>query len=110
MSERPKERDWKSRTRRKACRGFKSRPLRTCARSESAGADSDRATYLDFNRAGVPLIEIVTEPDLRSAADAADVGGVFLSNPGNPAGQQIGGVGFSGPNNYNGFGVFSGTR
>ena len=33
--------------------------------------DSDRATYLDFNRAGVPLIEIVTEPDLRSAADAA---------------------------------------
>jgi aspartyl-tRNA(Asn)/glutamyl-tRNA(Gln) amidotransferase subunit B len=34
--------------------------------------DSDRATYLDFNRSGVPLIEIVTEPDLRSAADAAD--------------------------------------
>jgi aspartyl-tRNA(Asn)/glutamyl-tRNA(Gln) amidotransferase subunit B len=35
-------------------------------------ADSDRATALDFNRAGVPLIEIVTEPDLRSAADAAE--------------------------------------
>jgi aspartyl-tRNA(Asn)/glutamyl-tRNA(Gln) amidotransferase subunit B len=34
-------------------------------------ADSDRATYLDYNRSGVPLIEIVTEPDLRSAADAA---------------------------------------
>ena len=33
--------------------------------------DSDRATYLDFNRSGVPLIEIVTEPDLRSADDAA---------------------------------------
>jgi aspartyl-tRNA(Asn)/glutamyl-tRNA(Gln) amidotransferase subunit B len=35
-------------------------------------ADSDSKTYLDFNRAGTPLIEIVTEPDLRSAADAAD--------------------------------------
>ena len=34
-------------------------------------ADSGEQTYLDFNRAGVPLIEIVTEPDLRSAADAA---------------------------------------
>ena len=34
--------------------------------------DSQRKTYLDFNRSGVPLIEIVTQPDLRSAADAAD--------------------------------------
>jgi aspartyl-tRNA(Asn)/glutamyl-tRNA(Gln) amidotransferase subunit B len=34
--------------------------------------DSDRRTYVDFNRSGVPLIEIVTQPDLRSAADAAD--------------------------------------
>jgi aspartyl-tRNA(Asn)/glutamyl-tRNA(Gln) amidotransferase subunit B len=34
--------------------------------------DSDRKTYLDYNRAGVPLIEIVTEPDLRSPADAAE--------------------------------------
>jgi aspartyl-tRNA(Asn)/glutamyl-tRNA(Gln) amidotransferase subunit B len=33
--------------------------------------DSDRKTCLDFNRSGTPLIEIVTEPDLRSAADAA---------------------------------------
>jgi aspartyl-tRNA(Asn)/glutamyl-tRNA(Gln) amidotransferase subunit B len=34
--------------------------------------DSDRKTYLDFNRSGTPLIEIVTHPDLRSAADAAE--------------------------------------
>ena len=33
--------------------------------------DSATATYLDYNRSGVPLIEIVTEPDLRSAAEAA---------------------------------------
>jgi aspartyl-tRNA(Asn)/glutamyl-tRNA(Gln) amidotransferase subunit B len=34
--------------------------------------DSGRKTHLDFNRSGVPLIEIVTEPDLRSAADASE--------------------------------------
>jgi aspartyl-tRNA(Asn)/glutamyl-tRNA(Gln) amidotransferase subunit B len=35
-------------------------------------ADSDRMTALDFNRSGVPLIEIVSHPDVRHAADAAE--------------------------------------
>ena len=35
-------------------------------------ADSDRRTHVDYNRSGVPLIEIVSEPDLRSAAEAAE--------------------------------------
>ena len=34
--------------------------------------DSDRRTYIDYNRSGVPLIEIVSEPDMRSAAEAAE--------------------------------------
>ena len=33
--------------------------------------DSDRATYVDCNRAGVPLVEIVSEPEMRSAAEAS---------------------------------------
>src|SRR6187551_643934 len=35
-------------------------------------SDSDRMTSLDFNRSGVPLIEIVSHPDVRSAAEAAE--------------------------------------
>ena len=33
-------------------------------------SDSSRFTYVDLNRSGTPLIEIVSEPDMRSAAEA----------------------------------------
>jgi len=36
---------------------------------ESAGSD---VSLVDYNRAGTPLVEIVTGPDLRTAADAAE--------------------------------------
>ncbi len=34
--------------------------------------ESEKFTHLDFNRSGVPLIEIVTHPDLRTGEAAAD--------------------------------------
>ncbi len=34
--------------------------------------DSERTTHIDLNRSGVPLIEIVSEPDMRSAEEAAE--------------------------------------
>ncbi len=34
--------------------------------------DSDKYTFLDFNRSGVPLIEIVSCPDIRSSDEAVD--------------------------------------
>jgi aspartyl-tRNA(Asn)/glutamyl-tRNA(Gln) amidotransferase subunit B len=33
---------------------------------------SDKFTYLDFNRSGVPLVEIVSAPDIRTSAEAHD--------------------------------------
>ena len=35
-------------------------------------ADSEEKSYIDLNRTGVPLIEIVSEPDLRSPDEAYD--------------------------------------
>jgi aspartyl-tRNA(Asn)/glutamyl-tRNA(Gln) amidotransferase subunit B len=34
--------------------------------------DSDRKSYIDLNRSGVPLIEIVSEPDLRTPEESYD--------------------------------------
>jgi aspartyl-tRNA(Asn)/glutamyl-tRNA(Gln) amidotransferase subunit B len=42
--------------------------------SSSGRIHGSEASIVDFNRGGTPLVEIVSEPDLRSAADAAEWG------------------------------------
>jgi aspartyl-tRNA(Asn)/glutamyl-tRNA(Gln) amidotransferase subunit B len=42
--------------------------------SSSGRIHGSEASIVDFNRAGTPLVEIVSEPDLRSASDAAEWG------------------------------------
>ncbi|MCW5912609.1 MAG: Asp-tRNA(Asn)/Glu-tRNA(Gln) amidotransferase subunit GatB [Cyclobacteriaceae bacterium] len=55
--------------------GERSIPLNRIHIEEDAGKsihlDNEPDTLIDFNRAGVPLIEIVTEPALRSSEEAA---------------------------------------
>lgn len=35
-----------------------------------ASIDTSDTTYVDYNRTGVPLLEIVSEPDIRSGEEA----------------------------------------
>ena len=44
--------------------------------------DSDRKTYLDYNRSGVPLIEIVSEPDMRIGRGSGGVLRDAAADPG----------------------------
>ena len=43
-----------------------------CIHLERTPTHSEHAVFIDYNRSGVPLIEIVTEPDFRSAEEATE--------------------------------------
>jgi hypothetical protein len=76
----------------------------------------DNTTYGGGNVPNTSLINNTTvfQGSLQSTngpgGRTADVTGTFLSTPGNAASQQFGVVGFSGPNNYQGVGLFTGTK
>jgi aspartyl-tRNA(Asn)/glutamyl-tRNA(Gln) amidotransferase subunit B len=61
----------------KSKEGEKNIPLNRIHMEEDAGKsihlDNEKDTLIDLNRAGTPLIEIVTEPDLRNSEDAGAV-------------------------------------
>ncbi|MDO8471326.1 MAG: Asp-tRNA(Asn)/Glu-tRNA(Gln) amidotransferase subunit GatB [bacterium] len=40
--------------------------------STTLGASNDKYSFLDFNRAGVPLMELVTEPVIKTATEASN--------------------------------------
>jgi hypothetical protein len=76
----------------------------------------DSTTYGGGNAPNTSLINNTTvfQGSLQStsgpAGRTAGVVGTFLSTPGNAASQQFGVIGFSGPNSYQGVGLFTGTK
>lgn len=61
--------------------GFKTIRLHHIHMEEDAGKSihdiDDNLTCLDYNRAGTPLLEVVTEPDFRSGQEVSDFMGAF---------------------------------